>query len=77
VLIEPANGPPGAYQYAPNQTFPRNMNKANATTYIIPVETLGDDVCLPLDFTHTNAHFIPFYSIPFQARPGFLFFILQ
>jgi len=31
-------------QYAPNQTFPHNMNKANATSFLIPVETLGEEV---------------------------------
>lgn len=25
-----------AYQYAPNQTYPRNQNKVNATSYVIP-----------------------------------------
>jgi len=44
VLIQKANGPPGAYQYAPNQTFPHNMNKANATSFLIPVETLGEEL---------------------------------
>ena len=46
VLIQPPGGPPGQYQYAPNQTFPRNMNKANATSYLIPVATMGNAVSL-------------------------------
>ncbi len=44
VLIQPSGGPAGAYQYAPNQTYPRNMNKANATTFLIPVQNLATEV---------------------------------
>ena len=36
VPIAEAGAPSGQYQYAPNQTYPRNQNKANATSYVIP-----------------------------------------
>ncbi|KAL3155847.1 hypothetical protein ABBQ32_012857 [Trebouxia sp. C0010 RCD-2024] len=36
VPIAGPGGPPGQYQYSPNQTYPRNQNKANATSYVIP-----------------------------------------
>lgn len=36
VPIAQSGAPQGEYQYAPNQTYPRNQNKANATSYVIP-----------------------------------------
>ena len=36
VPIAQSGAPQGQYQYAPNQTYPRNQNKANATSYVIP-----------------------------------------
>lgn len=36
VPIAKSGSPAGQYQYAPNQTYPRNQNKANATSYVIP-----------------------------------------
>ncbi len=36
VPIAQSGSPQGQYQYAPNQTYPRNQNKANATSYVIP-----------------------------------------
>ena len=36
VPIAESGAPSGQYQYAPNQTYPRNQNKANATSYVIP-----------------------------------------
>ena len=36
VPIAQSGSPQGQYQYAPNQTYPRNQNKANATAYVIP-----------------------------------------
>lgn len=36
VPIAESGAPSGQYQYAPNQTYPRSQNKANATSYVIP-----------------------------------------
>ena len=45
----PANGPVGAYQFTPNQTYALYPQLANVTTILLPVNQVSAELCCYLN----------------------------